>query len=73
MVEEKGMRPIWYFVGLMLVIIGGIIVISGIYNLIIPPAHQTVMYNIYPNFWWGALLVIVGAIYVFKNKNVRLS
>ena len=36
MPEEKGMRPIWYFVGWGLLIIGGMLILAGIYILFFP-------------------------------------
>ena len=35
---EPQMKPIWYFVGLILLVMGTLILLSGIYHLISPPA-----------------------------------
>ena len=35
--SEHAMKPIWYFVGLILSIMGALIMVSGIYHLINPP------------------------------------
>lgn len=67
------MKPIWYFVGLILFITGSIVVISGILAVINPPAVKTVLFETHPELWWGALMMIVGAIYVWKNKNKRIE
>jgi hypothetical protein len=64
------MKPIWYFVGLILLVIGSIILITGLYFLVSPPEINPVLGELYPNIWWGALMVVVGFIYVFKNKNI---
>jgi len=64
------MKPIWYFVGLILLLIGSIIFISGFYLLFSPQETNPVLGELYPNIWWGALMILVGFIYVFKNKNV---
>jgi hypothetical protein len=64
------MKPIWYFVGLILLIIGSIIFVTGLYILFSPPETNPVLGELYPNIWWGALMIVVGFIYVFKNKNV---
>ena len=64
------MKPIWYFVGLILLVIGSIIFITGLYLLFSPPETNSVLGELYPNIWWGALMVVVGFIYVIKNKNV---
>jgi len=65
----KGMKPIWYFVGLILLIIGGIIFLTGIYYLLNPSARYTVLSETHPNIWWGAVMLIFGSILYFKNRN----
>ena len=62
------MKPIWYFVGLILMVMGGIIVLTGIYHLFFPPAVKTVLANTHPDIWWGALMVIFGGILFFKTR-----
>lgn len=63
------MKPIWYFVGLILFITGAIVVASGIYSFINPPEVKKVLSETHPELWWGALMMIVGAIYIWKNYN----
>jgi uncharacterized membrane protein len=65
---EKEMRSIWYFIGLLFVVMGGLILISGIYHLISPVEVKTVLYEIHPNVWWGGLMLIVGIIFLFTHK-----
>lgn len=67
------MKPIWYFVGLILTIMGGIILLSGIYNLANPPANQVVLAEKHPDIWWGAIMLVVGIIYIIKNRNVTVK
>ena len=67
------MKPIWFFVGLILLIMGGIIVLTGIYFIIYPSADKKVLSDLHPDLWWGAIMVIVGLIYVIKNKNVKIE
>jgi len=64
------MKPIWYFVGLILLVIGSILLLTGLYLLISPAETNAVLSELYPNIWWGGLMVVVGIIYVVKNKNV---
>ena len=66
---EKKMKPIWFFVGLILLVMGGIIFLSGIYNLINPPAVKTVLANTHPDIWWGAIMMIFGGIMYLKTRN----
>ncbi|MBU2444969.1 MAG: hypothetical protein KJ666_05275 [Bacteroidetes bacterium] len=67
------MKPIWYFVGLILVITGLILVGAGIYSLIYPGDEKKVLADLHPNLWWGIFMVIVGLIYWIKNRNVTIE
>jgi uncharacterized membrane protein HdeD (DUF308 family) len=67
------MKPIWYFVGLLLLIIGIIIFITGIYFLINPVEHKTVLSNLHPNVWWGGIMIISGGILLIKNWKVKVG
>lgn len=69
MAEAVKMKPIWYFVGLMLMGIGAVVLASGIYYLIYPTHAQTVLSELRPNLWWGAMMIVVGMIYFLANKN----
>ena len=66
---EKRMRSIWYFVGLIMLIIGIIVFVAGIYDLINPANQNIKLTNLHTNIWWGALIAIAGVIYLIKNKN----
>lgn len=63
------MKPIWYFVGLILLIMGGIIFLNGIYQALNPETVNTVLKETHPSLWWGAVMLISGAIMFFKTKN----
>jgi hypothetical protein len=65
---EKLMKPIWYFVGLILSAIGSVILLSGLYQLMVPPATTTVLASIHPNIWWGALMTAFGAAMYFTAR-----
>jgi hypothetical protein len=61
--EKRHMLPVWFFVGVILLIYGVLIFASGLYEFSHPPA--TVLSNLHPAVWWGALLAVIGAIYVY--------
>jgi len=67
------MKPIWYFVGLILFLMGLIIEINGIYFLFNPAADKKVLSNLHPDIWWGALMIIVGLIFILKNRKVKVE
>ena len=63
MSEGHRIIPVWFFVGLILLIYGVIILATGLYEFSHPPA--TVLSHLHPAVWWGALLSIVGGVYVY--------
>ena len=68
MIELK-MKPIWFFVGLILLVMGGIIMLSGVYQLIDPPIVKTVLAETHPAIWWGAVMFVFGGIMYWKTRN----
>ncbi len=56
------MIPVWFFIGLILLIYGILIFATGIYELSRLPS--TVLANLHAPIWWGVILAVVGAIYV---------
>jgi hypothetical protein len=63
MSEKHHIIPVWFFVGILLFIYGVLILGSGILEFSAPPT--TVLGNLHPEIWWGALLTVIGAIYVY--------
>ncbi len=49
--------PVWIFVGLLLIVYG-ILLIASTY---IYPVGTTVLAQMKPTFWWGALMTAFGA------------
>lgn len=62
MTEKQHVIPVWFFVGVMLLVYGLLILGSGIAEFPHPPA--TVLADLHPAIWWGALLAVLGAFYV---------
>ncbi len=67
------MKPIWYFVGLLLLILGTIVLISGIYLYFNPPIQKTVLAETHPSLWWGIIMTVAGAIFLVKNWKVKVD
>ena len=63
--EEHHMIPVWFFVGGLLLIYGILILIQGVVEWSTPP--DTVLSNLHPTVWWSFVLIILGAIFVFKH------
>lgn len=61
------MKPIWYFVGLLLVIIGALVVLGGW----IEPAPATRLGHLRPALWWGAVMIGSGVAFLLANAKKR--
>jgi len=71
--ESKKMKPIWYFVGLILLVMGGIILLAGLSGLFFHIKETTVFARLHSNVWWGGFMVIVGLVFLIANKNVTVD
>jgi hypothetical protein len=69
--HRPGMLSIWFFIGILLLAYGMLILGAGLYELANPPEHPVVLANLHAGIWWGALLVILGLIYSLKFKPGR--
>ena len=69
--SEPTMKPIWYFVGLILLFIGVLILLSGIYQMINPPVVKTVLAETHPAVWWGAFMSAFGGFMFFKTRKTN--
>ncbi len=66
---EPKMKSIWYFVGIMLSVMGLIVTSSGVYYFLFPNGTKTVLGNLHPNIWWGLIMIASGLIFYFTNRN----
>ena len=57
------MYSIWYFIGLLILVYGVLILGAGIVDLMSPPAQPLVLAQLHMSIWWGALMIILGAVY----------
>jgi hypothetical protein len=69
--SEHKMKPIWYFVGLILLVMGGMILVSGVYQLMYPPPVTKVLAELHPNLWWGTLMIIFGGVMFLKTRKPK--
>jgi hypothetical protein len=61
MSEKHHIIPVWFFVGVLLLIYGILIFASGLAELSHPP--DTVLAELHAPVWWGGLLIVLGGIY----------
>ena len=78
MPEHKHFISIWFFIGLLLAVYGALILGSGIYELISPPAPQVqggiernIMAHLHAAVWWGALLLGLGLVYLVNFRPAK--
>lgn len=62
MSEKHHIVPVWFFVGVLLMIYGCMIFASGLAEWANP--SSTVLAKLHAPVWWGALLMILGGVYV---------
>ncbi len=62
-------KPIWYFVGLILITMGAIIVVTGIYFIVNPQKLNVMLAETHPNLWWGSFMIVFGLIMYLKTKD----
>ncbi len=61
-----GRLSIWFFTGLMLTAYGAVVLATGLWELNHPQLKQTVLENLRPAIWWGAILLVCGIGYLVK-------
>jgi hypothetical protein len=60
---------IWFFIGILLVIYGGIICGYGIYETATGNyATGVQLTNLHTPIWWGGILAIVGVFYLVRYR-----
>jgi hypothetical protein len=57
--------PVWFFVGLIFVVYGVIILVTGFAEVSHPP--HTELWQLRPAIWWGAVILVVGAFFVSRH------
>jgi hypothetical protein len=59
---------IWWFAGILMLAYGVVIFTTGIWELSHPLPNPPVLNNLHAPIWWGALLTILGLIYVISFR-----
>ncbi len=63
---HKPQLSIWFFVGLLCLLYGLILLVTGVGEFSHPPA--VVLANLHATFWWGVLMTLFGAFYVVRFR-----
>ncbi len=64
--HRPGMISIWFFIGVLLLIYGFLILGAGLYEIASPPEHPVVLASLHAAIWWGCLLIVLGAVYLIR-------
>jgi hypothetical protein len=62
------MLSIWFFVGVMTLLYGIVLLPYGAYEWLGHHEAPTVLNNLHPTFWWGLLLTLFGLFYTLKFR-----
>ena len=65
----RGHSSIWFFSGILLLVYGLMIFITGIWEISHPPAHATVLASLHPPIWWGAIMTAGGLYYTIRFRS----
>lgn len=66
MSEKHQIVPVWFFVGVLLLVYGILIFISGLAEWSHLP--NTVLAEKHAPVWWGALLIVLGSVYCWTFR-----
>lgn len=72
-IQKPRMKPIWYFVGWVLGLIGLVILVAGLYNLAYPSEATTELAHLHPNIWWGGFMLICGIVFWWGSRNKHID
>jgi hypothetical protein len=65
----RGHTSIWFFSGLLVLIYGVLILGTGIWELLHPPAHEPVLWQLHAPIWWGGLMTAGGLFYTIRFRS----
>jgi FtsH-binding integral membrane protein len=71
MSEKHQIVPVWFFVGVLLLVYGVMIFISGLAEWSHPP--DTVLSELHAPVWWGMLLIVLGSVYCWMFRPGRAT
>jgi hypothetical protein len=66
--QTPKMKPIWFFVGVILFVMGAVILGTGIYDLVRHVESNKVLARLHPAVWWGGLMTVFGLLFVWLNR-----
>lgn len=58
MSEPREPLPIWFFVGVILLVYGGLVILGDVTNL-----REIRLSHLHPGLWWGGGMMVFGALF----------
>ena len=68
MQDKEHQVPIWFFIGSLLLVYGLLILGYGLFG---PSERHVALAYLHADIWWGAVLVVLGGIYVIRFRPGR--
>jgi hypothetical protein len=65
--------PIWFFIGISLLVNGILIVGAGVWEIFNPPATPVILFHLHASVWWGSVLLLLGILYCVRFAPGRQS
>ncbi len=65
---KRDLKTIWYLVGIVVTVMGALVLLAGIIDVFISAPAKTVLAEIHPGIWWGAIMLVTGLIFLYTNK-----
>ena len=69
----KKMKPIWFFVGVILFVMGAVILGTGVYDLVRHIDSNKVLSRLHPAVWWGGIMTLFGLLFVLLNRRASVD
>ena len=66
MQKDRGLVSIWFFIGVLLVAYGVLILGASVYDVSNPAEHPVVLAELHAGLWMGALILAIGAFYTYR-------
>ena len=65
--------PIWFFIGISLLVNGILILGAGVWEIFKPPATPVILFHLHASVWWGSVLLLLGILYCVRFAPGRQS
>ncbi len=65
--ESERQVPIWWFIGLLLVVYGVLILGGSVYGYYHPSPQLARLPYPHAGIWWGLLLIVIGAVFTIRS------